>query len=670
MPVTHRLGQRHADEPSGDGERRRIRQRDAVRTALQSAVAVRVIEGFSSEGAKGVTMFGLTMHEGACILGEAPVYADGSWLANVPPYIPMHLQPIDKFGMSIRSQGLWIQGMPGEDRRCVGCHEQRTGQGVTAPGERQTVADQNGPQNLMIPVADPRAGRRVRLGTRVQPILTAQCAELPQRVDERQPTTQTYYTRTDPVTGKGTTYNIPYLDLSDTPVTAFYDRKSAYTYPASYVSIFYPAAMMMNMDTKVTGKVPPMWGVPASARSSALIEKINVQAPDGTTAWPLATHPMHPEDVGVTLTDDERRMLILTDGSRRSVPRAAEHRLRGRPREQRSDRADLDDARHGGEVMNRTASTRQLILAAPSVAFGAVTVGADAKSDPSTRQDGGGTAAVYGNFRARPGRVPLDARRTSRASSPAARRSRSGRHSSTASASSVSTASAPSNRSSTTPNPKNREIAAWWLRRRIFGVFGPGETYERTVNTLASDPDPMKRSYAAPTRSASSSCRARNRPACATALRRRLDPDGPRRGRLGARAAQRRRPRRERRAHRRPSPTRTRTSVSPALTAAGRVSTITDAAFEPAVETPRRLETPLVRRRGVMLLDEMRAKDAVAAMIDRSPSRTPTRTSGSPPATPSARSATRRRPHAHSTSRRTTRAASSATMATIALRRL
>jgi HEAT repeat protein len=46
-------------------------------------------------------------------------------------------------------------------------------------------------------------------------------------------------------------------------------------------------------------------------------------------------------------------------------------------------------------------------------------------------------------------------------------------------------------------NAKNREIAAWWLRRRIFGVFGPGEVYEQTVNTLASDPDPLRRSYAA-----------------------------------------------------------------------------------------------------------------------------------------------------------------------------
>jgi hypothetical protein len=52
--------------------------------ALQGAVSVRVIEGFSSEAAKGVSMFGLTMHEGAAVLGEAPVYGDGSWLANIP----------------------------------------------------------------------------------------------------------------------------------------------------------------------------------------------------------------------------------------------------------------------------------------------------------------------------------------------------------------------------------------------------------------------------------------------------------------------------------------------------------------------------------------------------------------------------------------------------------
>ena len=48
-----------------------------------------------------------------------------------------------------------------------------------------------------------------------------------------------------------------------------------------------------------------------------------------------------------------------------------------------------------------------------------------------------------------------------------------------------------------TRSAKTREIAAWWLRRRIFGVFGPGEVYEQTVQTLAGDPNPVKRSYAA-----------------------------------------------------------------------------------------------------------------------------------------------------------------------------
>jgi HEAT repeat protein len=46
-------------------------------------------------------------------------------------------------------------------------------------------------------------------------------------------------------------------------------------------------------------------------------------------------------------------------------------------------------------------------------------------------------------------------------------------------------------------NPGTREIAAWWLRRRVFGVWGPGEVYERTVKTLQGDADPSRRADAA-----------------------------------------------------------------------------------------------------------------------------------------------------------------------------
>jgi HEAT repeat protein len=44
---------------------------------------------------------------------------------------------------------------------------------------------------------------------------------------------------------------------------------------------------------------------------------------------------------------------------------------------------------------------------------------------------------------------------------------------------------------------KTREIAAWWLRRRVFGVFGPGEVYSQVVATLNTDPSEFRRAYAA-----------------------------------------------------------------------------------------------------------------------------------------------------------------------------
>jgi hypothetical protein len=45
---------------------------------------------------------------------------------------------------------------------------------------------------------------------------------------------------------------------------------------------------------------------------------------------------------------------------------------------------------------------------------------------------------------------------------------------------------------------KTREISAWWLRRRVFGVFGPGEVYSQMVATI-NDPSATekRRAYAA-----------------------------------------------------------------------------------------------------------------------------------------------------------------------------
>jgi hypothetical protein len=268
-------------------------------------------------------MFGRTMDEGAAILGEVNVHNDGSWLAEIPPYVPVHLQPIDKFGMSVRNQRLWIQGMPGESRVCGGCHESRTGYNLPGAGQNPTAASTIGPQNFFASVQDRMAiPATITTGNatvgeypwdkRIQPLLDAKCASCHNgTTNGNKP--QEYYTFSH--TAAGATmpmmYPIPRLDLSSTEVTAYYDRK-VQKWPASYVSIFFPAtiSMSMGMGGSVQGNVPPSWGVPEAARESVLIEKLNVQAADGSYAWDIATHPMHPEDVNVTLTPDERALLI------------------------------------------------------------------------------------------------------------------------------------------------------------------------------------------------------------------------------------------------------------------------------------------------------------------------------------------------------------------------
>lgn len=290
--------------------------------ALRDAVKVRIIEGFSSEGAKGVTMFGLTMDEGGAILGETKIEADGSWLAEIPPFIPVHVQPIDKYGMSIRNQRLWIQGMPGEDRRCVGCHEQRSGIGAPRIGQNPTVAEQRQAERFLQPIADrrelswtldlvkyPQPADPQQQKVVIQNLLNAKCVKCHSGGPEDPFAGQSYsVTATTPATGTAQAYPIPYLDLSDRLVQVVYDRKLE-SYPASYVSLYFPATMEMGMGaTAPVGNVPPKWAIPNNARESALLKKLNVKAADGTFAY--GTEVMHPEDKGVTLTPDERLQLI------------------------------------------------------------------------------------------------------------------------------------------------------------------------------------------------------------------------------------------------------------------------------------------------------------------------------------------------------------------------
>ena len=156
-------------------------------------------------------------------------------------------------------------------------------------------------------------------------------------------------------------------------------------------------------------------------------------------------------------------------------------------------------------------------------------------------------------------------------------------------------------------NHDDREIAAWWLRRRILGVFGDGEVYQQTVNTLASDPDPVRRSYAAnalgeflvpPGVVACAAAVTGDsdpgvRAAAASALGR-LNDDGN--GALGA------------------SLSDSDSGVKlAALTSAGRINTFSGVAQVAAlVGDP----DPLVRKRAVEILDSYQASDTVAAVLN------------------------------------------------------
>ena len=285
----------------------------ALGAALGEAQRVRVIEGFSSE-IGSVGQFGLTMHEGGAILGEPPVYADGSWLAQIPPYLPVHLQPIDRFDLSIRNQLLWIQGMPGESRVCGGCHESRVSE-VTAT---TTAAQQHGPANLVKPIAErtelPWFGAAT--GGNVQDVFDAKCVQCHSggTGDPFAGMSYTVFVKRMNATMEEQ-FVVPVLDLSSKLINAYYERE-AVTYPSSYITLLYPSAMMGKDVTRIEG-VPIEWVVPGNARASRFIAKVNINAVDQnadgtlteTTNWAFPTKA-HPEDKNVTLTRAERLTLI------------------------------------------------------------------------------------------------------------------------------------------------------------------------------------------------------------------------------------------------------------------------------------------------------------------------------------------------------------------------
>ena len=160
-------------------------------------------------------------------------------------------------------------------------------------------------------------------------------------------------------------------------------------------------------------------------------------------------------------------------------------------------------------------------------------------------------------------------------------------------------------------NARTREIAAWWLRRRMLGVFGAGEVYERTLGTLAGDASPMKRAYAAYAigeflatpgiaacaKATTSDADPMVRAAAATALGR-LNDDGAAGTPVSALAKAM-------------SDSDARVKIA-ALGAAGRINSFMGVASIAALTGDG---DATVRRRALELLDAMHAKDSVASVL-------------------------------------------------------
>ncbi|MDO5309854.1 MAG: SUMF1/EgtB/PvdO family nonheme iron enzyme [Planctomycetia bacterium] len=79
---------------------------------------------YGYRGIGGHDAFGLeSCWDARRILGEAPVFPDGSASFKIPANTPVAIQPLDENGAAIQTMRSWFVGMPGENESCIGCHE-------------------------------------------------------------------------------------------------------------------------------------------------------------------------------------------------------------------------------------------------------------------------------------------------------------------------------------------------------------------------------------------------------------------------------------------------------------------------------------------------------------------------------------------------------------------
>ena len=116
------------------------------------------------------------------VLGESPVYEDGSAAFEVPARTPMYFQAIDAKGHVVQTMRSWSTLMPGETFGCIGCHEDKDD---AVPNKAITMALKEGVKPLE-PFYD-ITGKGFSFPKMIQPILNAKCVKCHQGGESRLP---------------------------------------------------------------------------------------------------------------------------------------------------------------------------------------------------------------------------------------------------------------------------------------------------------------------------------------------------------------------------------------------------------------------------------------------------------------------------------------------------
>jgi hypothetical protein len=270
------------------------------------------------------------MFEGQANLGVAKLASDGSWLAKVPANVPLALQAVDNFGMSLLPEPVWFSARANESRVCGGCHEDRVKTVVVDPGLTQAFAI--GPLDAKGTVA-----RAARLSTEadllnpnlitatganadklvgmawdkaIQPIFNAKCIGCHEGTPGANNPTYTISTE-DGLQSVSWTF-----DLRGIKKSLIIDGEDlAGEWSASYFSVAGPDMEAFEENNLVVSGGFKVYMKPQDARGSLLVQKVNptrlYPQPSNERAFTTSPHSQTAPGGYAELTSTEFLKLIL-----------------------------------------------------------------------------------------------------------------------------------------------------------------------------------------------------------------------------------------------------------------------------------------------------------------------------------------------------------------------